>query len=125
MAKSKERVINQGVEFSFRAYGSGLEEGTTYTACLYYNANTVGYRQTTDDTCRLATADTCRLATAVVNGNEIERPTCVFTFTPEQTLALKVGNAILEIYDTTTKKQMFYDDNYATVRKTSLTPTNE
>ena len=117
MAKSKERVINQGVEFSFRAYGSGLVEGTTYTACLYYNANTAGYRQTTDDT--------CRLATAVVNGNEIERPTCVFTFTPEQTLALKVGNAILEIYDTTTKKQMFYDDNYATVRKTSLTPTNE
>lgn len=110
---NKPKIINQGVQCKVRAYGSGLVVGTAYTACLYYNAKKTEYRAE-----QTATAE---LSTDVVDGVETQRPTCVFVFTPEQTLALKVGNAILEIYDTTTLQTMFYDDNYAEVRATSLT----
>lgn len=107
------RIINQGVHCKIRSYGSGLIVGTTYTACLFYSARKTEYRaeQTT----------VCQLSTEVVNGEETQRPTCVFDFTPEQTLKLKVGNAILEIYDTDTLQTMFFDDTYAEVRATSLT----
>lgn len=116
MQHSNPNIINQGIGFSFSAYGSGLEVGKTYTACLYANANNHANRAEKDSV--------CALTTSVVNGVEVERPTCVFEFTAEQTLNLKAGNAILEIYDKADKTIMVYDDQYATVRKTSLTPTN-
>lgn len=107
------RIINQGVQCKVRAYGSGLVVGTSYTACLYYSARKEDYRATS-----LCTAE---LTTEVVNGVETQRPTCVFDFTPEQTRSLKVGNAILEIYDTDTLQTMLFNDTYAEVRATSLT----
>ncbi len=107
------RIINQGVHCKIWSRGSGLIVGTTYTACLYYSARKEDYRAE-------QTAE-CVLVSDIVNGEETQRPTCVFDFTPEQTKQLKVGNAILEIYDTNTLQQMFYDDNYAEVRATSLT----
>lgn len=107
------RIINQGIHCKVRSYGSGLRVGSTYTACLYYSAKKEDFRAE-------QTAE-CQLVTDIVNGEETERPTCVFDFTPEQTKALKVGNVILEIYDTDTLQQMFYDENYAEVRATSLT----
>lgn len=109
----KSNIINKGIHCKVRSYGSGLAVGTTYTACLYYSARKTEYRA--------EQTAVCHLATEVVNGEETERPTCVFDFTPEQTLSLKVGNVILEIYDTATLQQMFYDDTYAEVRDTSLT----
>lgn len=112
-SKQKHRIINQGVHCKIRSYGSGLIVGTTYTACLYSNAKKADGRAE-------QTAE-CVLVSDIVNGEETQRPTCVFDFTPEQTKQLKVGNAILEIYDTTTLQTMFYDDNYAEVRATSLT----
>lgn len=112
MSKVK-RIINQGVHCKIRSFGSGLAVGTTYTACLYYNAKKAD--------CRAEQTAECGLVSDIVNGEETQRPTCVFDFTPEQTKQLKVGNAILEIYDTNTLQQMFYDDNYAEVRATSLT----
>lgn len=112
MSKSN-RIINQGVHCKIRSYGSGLVVGTTYTACLYYSARKEDYRA--------EQTAVCQLVSDIVNGEETQRPTCVFDFTPEQTRSLKVGNVILEIYDTTTLQQMFFDDTYATVRATSLT----
>lgn len=112
-SKQKHRIINQGVHCKIRSYGSGLIVGTTYTACLYYSPRKEDYRAE-------QTAE-CVLVSDIVNGEETQRPTCVFDFTPEQTKQLKVGNAILEIYDTNTLQQMFFDDNYAEVRATSLT----
>ncbi|HCS87203.1 MAG TPA: hypothetical protein DIW30_01855 [Bacteroidales bacterium] len=106
-------IINQGIHCKIRSYGSGLVAGTTYTACLYYSARKEDYRAE-------QTAE-CVLVPDIVNGEEIQRPTCVFDFTPEQTKQLKVGNAILEIYDTITLQTMFFDDTYAEVRATSLT----
>lgn len=117
MSDSTSHIINQGIGCEVRAYGSGLVVGTAYTACLYYNANTSSYRATQDAV--------CALTKTVVSGEEVERPACVFAFTPEQTLQLKAGNVILEIYDKETKQQMSYDDQYARVRKTSLIPTND
>ena len=112
MSKVK-RIINQGVHCKIRSYGSGLIAGTTYTAFLYYSSRKEDYRA--------EQTAVCQLVPDIVNGEETQRPTCVFDFTPEQTLKLKVGNAILEIYDTNTLQTMFYDDNYAEVRATSLT----
>lgn len=45
---------------------------------------------------------------------------CVFDFTPEQTGKLMKGKVIFEVYDTENREQMMYDENYATVRSTSL-----
>ena len=46
---------------------------------------------------------------------------CLFDFTPEQTAELKSGSvAKLEIYDTNTKENMYFNDEYAFVRSTSL-----
>lgn len=105
-------IINKGVHCKIRAYGSGLVVGTTYTACLYAKANIKEMRAETTTTA-VMTQD-------VVNGQEVQRPTCVFDFTPEKTAALKVGSVILEIYDTENLQQMSYNDNYAIVRATSL-----
>ena len=46
---------------------------------------------------------------------------CLFDFTPEQTAALKSGSVVrLEIYDTETKNSMYFNDEFAIVRATSL-----
>ena len=88
-----------------RAYGDGLTVGKQYTCCLYYKAQVEDYRAE-------QTAD------AVVSGKDVY---CIFDFTPEQTAALKSGSVvILEIYDTENKNTMYFNNEYAVVRATSL-----
>lgn len=53
-----------------------------------------------------------------MNGQDVY---CIFDFTPEQTAELKSNSIVrLEIYDTETKKNMYFNDEYAFVRATSL-----
>ena len=88
-----------------RAHGDGLTVGEKYTCCLYYKAQVEDYRAE-------------QTAEAVVSGQDVY---CIFDFAPEQTAALKSGAVVrLEIYDTETKKNMYFDDEYAVVRATSL-----
>lgn len=44
----------------------------------------------------------------------------VFDFLPEQTMQLRRGNCILEIYDPVTLTEMAFDDNFADVRPNSV-----
>ena len=46
---------------------------------------------------------------------------CLFNFAPEQTAELKSGSVVrLEIYDTESKNSMYFNDEFAVVRATSL-----
>ena len=46
---------------------------------------------------------------------------CLFDFTPEKTAALKSGSVVrLEIYGTESKNSMYFNDDFAVVRATSL-----
>lgn len=88
-----------------RAQGDGLTVGKQYTCCLYYKAQVDEFRAE-------QTAET------VVSGQDVY---CIFDFTPEQTAALKSGSVvILEIYDTENKNTMYFNNEYAVVRATSL-----
>ena len=101
MAKN---IINKGIHAFIKARG-GLIAGKQYTCCLYYNANVDEFRAE-------------QIADAVVSGQNVY---CIFDFTPEQTAALKSGSFVrLDIYDTETKKNMYFNDEYAFVRATSL-----
>lgn len=101
MAKN---IINKGIHAFIKAHGS-LVAGKQYTCCLYYKSGVDEFRaEQTED--------------AVVSGQDVY---CIFDFTPEQTAALKSGSFVrLEIYDTETKKSMYFNDEYAVVRATSL-----
>ena len=100
-----KNIINKGVHAIIRAHGYGLTVGKQYTCCLYYKAQVDGYRAE-------------QTAEAVVSGQDVY---CIFDFTPEQTAALKSGDAVrLEIYDTDNKNTMYFNDEYAVVRATSL-----
>ena len=99
-----KNIINKGVHAIIRARG-GLTVGKQYTCCLYYKAHVEEFRAE-------QTAD------AVLSGQDVY---CIFDFAPEQTAALKSGSVVrLEIYDTETKKNMYFNDEYAYVRATSL-----
>ena len=88
-----------------RACGDGLTVGKQYTCCLYYKAQVDEFRAE-------QTAD------AVVSGQDVY---CIFDFMPEQTAVLKSGSVVrLEIYDTESKNTMYFNDEYAVVRATSL-----
>ena len=100
-----KNIINKGVHAIIRAHGDGLTVGKQYTCCLYYKAHVEEFRAE-------QTAD------AVVSGQDVY---CIFDFTPEQTAVLKSGSVVrMEIYDTDTKKNMYFNDEYAFVRATSL-----
>ena len=82
-----------------------LTVGKQYTCCLYYKPQVGEFRAE-------------QTAVAVVSGQEVY---CIFDFTPEQTAALKSGSVvILEIYDTENKNTMYFNNEYAVVRATSL-----
>lgn len=102
---AKRNIINKGVHCKIRVHGEGLTEGKSYTACLYYSATHKG-------NFRAEVTATARVSDSVLE--------CIFDFTPDKTAALKAGNVILEIYDTTTLQQMLYDEAFAVVRSTSL-----
>ena len=102
MAKN---IINKGVHAIIRAHGNGLTVGKQYTCCLYYNAQVVEFRAE-------------KTADAVVSGQDVY---CIFDFIPEQTAELKSSSFVrLEIYDTENKNTMYFNDEYAFVRATSL-----
>ena len=99
-----KNIINKGVHAIIRAHG-GLINGKQYTCALYYKAQVDEFRAE-------QTAD------AVVSGQDVY---CIFDFTPEQTAALKSGAVVrLEIYDTESKNSMYFNDEFAVVRATSL-----
>ena len=100
-----KNIINKGVHAIIRAQGDGLTVGKQYTCCLYYKAQVDDFRaeQTSE---------------AVVIGQDVY---CIFDFTPEQTAELKSGSVVrLEIYDTESKNSMYFNDEFAVVRATSL-----
>ncbi len=104
----KKNIINKGVQCRITAHGTVLTTGTKYTAVLYYSP--------TIDTNKITAEATCTNKT--IDG--VEQPTCIFVFSAVDTAKLHNGNCILEIYDTESKANMFYDDVYAWVRATSL-----
>ena len=87
-----------------RAHG-GLIAEKQYTCCLYWKAQVEEFRAE-------------QTAEAIVSGKDVY---CFFDFAPEQTAALKSGSVVrLEIYDTENKNTMYFNDEYAIVRATSL-----
>ena len=99
-----KNIINKGVHAIIRAHG-GLIAEKQYTCCLYWKAQVEEFRAE-------------QTAEAIVSGQDVY---CFFDFAPEQTAELKSGSVVrLEIYDTETKKNMYFNDEYAMVRATSL-----
>ena len=99
-----KNIINKGIHAIIRAHG-GLMAGKQYTCCLYYKAQVEEFRAE-------------QTAEAVMSGQDVY---CIFDFTPEQTAELKSGSVVrLEIYDTESKNSMYFNDEYAFVRSTSL-----
>ena len=99
-----KNIINKGIHAVIKARG-GLIDGKQYTCALYYKAQVEEFRAE-------QTAD------AYAENGVVY---CLFDFTPEQTAVLKGGSVVrLEIYDTETKKSMYFNDEYASVRATSL-----
>lgn len=100
-----KNIINKGVHAIIRAHGDGLTVGKQYTCALYYKAQVEDYRAE-------------QTAEAIVSGKDVY---CFFDFAPEQTAELKSGSVVrLEIYDTENKNTMYFNDEYAFVRATSL-----
>lgn len=100
-------IINKGIQCVIRAHGNGLKIGSTYTATLYINAKYEEFRASSNS--------------VAVDYGDGESGLCIFTFSPEQTASLKAGNEVkLEIFDTDTLENMYFDDKYALIRATSL-----
>ena len=99
-----KNIINKGVHAIIRAHG-GLIAEKQYTCCLYWKAQVEEFRAE-------------QTAEAIVSGQDVY---CFFDFAPEQTAALKSGSVVrLEIFDTENKNTMYFNDEYAIVRATSL-----
>ena len=114
---AERKVINKGVQCKVRVSGDLLSDGTEYTAVLYYNAHTSKFRITTTATCSPSEF------VDEITGEVTNKLTCVFVFTPEQTLTLKEGDVIFEVYDVD-KNDMLFNDTFAVVRPTSLSGIN-
>ena len=99
-----KNIINKGVHAIIRAHG-GLIAEKQYTCCLYYKAQVDEFRAE-------------QTAEAYAENSIVY---CLFDFTPEQTAELKSGSVVrLEIYDTESKNSMYFNDEFALVRATSL-----
>ena len=99
-----KNIINKGVHAIIKARG-GLIVGKQYTCCLYYKSQVDEFRAE-------------QTAEAYFKDDVVY---CIFDFTPEQTGALKSGSVVrLEIYDTESKNSMYFNDEFAVVRSTSL-----
>ena len=99
-----KNIINKGVHAIIRAHG-GLIVEKQYTCCLYWKAQVEEFRAE-------------QTAEAYFNDGGVD---CIFSFSPEQTAELKSGSVVrLEIYDTESKNSMYFNDDFAVVRATSL-----
>ena len=100
-----KNIINKGVHAIIRAYGDGLTVGKKYTCCLYWKSQVEEFRAE-------------QTAESYIEDGVVY---CLFNFAPEQTAALKSGAVVrLEIYDTESKNSMYFNDEFAVVRATSL-----
>ena len=99
-----KNIINKGVRAIIKARGV-LIVGKQYTCCLYWKAQVGEFRA--------EKTGEAYLMDGVVY--------CLFNFAPEQTAELKSGSVVrLEIYDTESKNSMYFNDEFAVVRATSL-----
>ena len=99
-----KNIINKGVHAIIKARG-GLIIGKQYTCCLYWKAQVGEFRAE-------------QTAEPYIEDGVVY---CLFNFSPEQTAELKSGSVVrLEIYDTNTKNSMYFNDEFAFVRATSL-----
>ena len=99
-----KNIINKGVHAIIRAHG-GLIAEKQYTCCLYWKAQVGEFRSE-------------KTAESYIKDGVVY---CLFNFTPEQTAELKSGSVVrLEIYDTESKNSMYFNDEFAVVRATSL-----
>lgn len=98
------RIINKGIQTIIVARGNLFKLETEYTATLYYSVRHQEGRASTI------------AKTEIIEGT----PTVTFVFPPSETSKLKVGEVILEIYDTNGLGQMSFVENFATVRASSL-----
>lgn len=99
-----KNIINKGVHAIIKARG-GLLTGKQYTCCLYWKAQVGEFRAE-------------QTAEAYLEDSVVY---CLFNFAPEQTAELKSGSVVrLEIYDTESKNSMYFNDEFAVVRATSL-----
>ena len=99
-----KNIINKGVHAIIKARG-GLIVGKQYTCCLYWKAQVGEFRAE-------------QTAEADVEDGVVY---CLFNFAPEKTAELKSGSVVrLEIYDTESKNSMYFNDEFAVVRATSL-----
>ena len=99
-----KNIINKGVHAIIKARG-GLIIGKQYTCCLYWKAQVGEFRAEQTAEAYIEDGVAC----------------CIFNFAPEQTAELKSGSVVrLEIYDTESKNSMYFNDEFAVVRATSL-----
>ena len=99
-----KNIINKGVHAIIRAHG-GLIAEKQYTCCLYWKAQVGEFRSE-------------KTAESYIQDGVVY---CLFNFAPEQTAELKSGSVVrLEIYDTESKNSMYFNDEFAVVRATSL-----
>ena len=99
-----KNIINKGVHALIKAYGN-LIDGKQYTCCLYWKAQVGEFRSE-------------KTAESYIQDGVVY---CLFNFAPEQTAELKSGSVVrLEIYDTESKNSMYFNDEFAVVRATSL-----
>lgn len=97
-------IINQGLHAVIEALGGNYIVGKEYTCTLYASVNDKEHRASVT-------------AQAQEVGGEV---VIVFDFTPEQTMQLRRGNCILEIYDPVTLTEMAFDEEFAEVRPNSV-----
>ena len=99
-----KNIINKGVHAIIKARG-GFVTGKQYTCCLYWKAHVGEFRAE-------------QTAESYIEDGVVY---CIFNFAPEQTAELKSGSVVrLEIYDTESKNSMYFNDEFAVVRATSL-----
>lgn len=99
-----KNIINKGVHAIIKARGD-LVVGRQYTCCLYWKAHVEEFRAE-------------QMAEAYLEDGVVY---CLFNFAPEQTAQLKSGSVVrLEIYETERKNSMYFNDEFAFVRATSL-----
>ena len=102
--KQEKPVINQGLHSIINATGGNYIAGKEYTCTLYASPGDPEHRASVTTTAQ-------ELGGKVV---------LVFDFTPEQTMQLRKGNCILEIYDPVSLQEMAFDNEFADVRPNSV-----
>lgn len=102
--RKNKPVINQGLHAIINATGGNYIAGKEYTCTLYASTSDQEHRAS-------VTTIAQDLGGKVVLS---------FDFQPAQTMQLRKGNCILEIYDPVSLQEMAFDDEFADVRPNSV-----